>query len=393
MIFLLFAVALASADPLRQALQSKDGLAKLFTQYETVEGKVYSADEAKLRFRLFRKSVKNAADTNELDLGWTAGLNLFSDLTEEEKGQYFGLNISLTHAQGEPLPLSDAPATEEIDWRKKGGVTGVKQQGRCGSCWTFGAVGSIEGVHFDKTGILKTFAEQELLDCVYEGKRDGCQGGLMHDAFNYMKQTQRLAPSTAVSYTAKDGSCNYESKPNGLKRTVEGMFEIPKSESSHVSALSRGPIAVAFEVTNDCQQYRGGVFKDTSCTGQPNHAVTMVGYNSEAFAIKNSWGGSWGDSGYIHMSRNHDNCGLYSHSVVISLAGSGPDPIPDPTDEPIPTPSDGPIPTPSDEPIPTPSDGPDPDPSCKDLAANCVHFVDWLCEYQPHNCRKTCGLC
>jgi len=387
MIFLLVTLALASADPLRDALQSNEGLAKLFVQYENVEGRVYDANEARFRFRLFRKSVQSAADINAQDLGWKAGLNLFSDMTAEEKQQYLGLNISLPHARGEPLPLSDVPAAGEIDWRNKGAVTSVKQQGRCGSCWSFGAVGSIEGVHkIEAGGSLVIFAEQELLDCTYEGKRDGCQGGLMHDAFNYMMKSQRLAPSSAVRYTAKDGSCNYNGKPNGLRATVKGMYEVPRSESSHTSALRRGPIAVAFEVTDKCQQYRGGVFKDTSCRGQPNHAVTMVGYNSQSFAIKNSWGGGWGDQGYIYMSRNHDNCGLYSHSVVISLAGK--DPNPDPTDRPDPVPTEDPNPNPTDGP------NPDPDPECKDLApAECKLYTDWMCTYQEHNCMKTCGKC
>ena len=387
MILLLATLALASADPLRDALQSNERLAKLFVQYENVEGRVYDANEARFRFRLFRKSVQSAADINAQDLGWSAGLNLFSDMTAEEKQQYLGLNISLPHAQGEPLPLSDVPAAGEIDWRSKGAVTEVKQQGRCGSCWSFGAVGSIEGVHKKETGEKVMFAEQELLDCTYEGKRDGCQGGLMHDAFNYMKGSQRLAPASAVSYTAKDGSCNYRGKPNALKATVEGMYEVPNTESSHTQALARGPIAVAFEVTDKCQQYRGGVFKDTTCRGQPNHAVTMVAYNSQSFAIKNSWGAGWGDSGYIYMSRNHGNCGLYSHSVVISLvAKDDPNPGPDPTD--------GPDPIPTEDPNPNPTDGPNPDPDCKDLApAQCRLYRDWMCRYQPHNCQKTCGEC
>ena len=335
MILLLATLVLTSADPLRDALQSNERLAKLFVQYENAEGRVYDANEARFRFGLFRKSVQSAADINAQDLGWSAGLNLFSDMTTEEKQQYLGLNISLPHARGELLPLSDVPAAGEVDWRQEGAVTRVKQQGSCGSCWSFGAVGSIEGVHKKETGHLVMFAEQELLDCTYEGSRDGCQGGLMHDAFRYMKESQRLAPSSAVSYTAKDGSCNYHDKANALRATVQGMYKVPSTESSHTSALTKGPIAVAFEVTNKCQQYRGGVFRDTSCKGQPNHAVTMVAYNSRSFAIKNSWGAGWGDGGYIYMSRNHDNCGLYSHSVVISLAGKGPNP--DPTDGPDPT--------------------------------------------------------
>jgi len=380
MIFLLATLALASAaDPLKDALQSPDGMAQLFTQFEAEQGRVYNANEAKLRIRLFRKSVKEVVDTNEQDLSWTAGVNFFSDLTEDEKKQYLGFNASMQHSVGEPLPLSDGPMASPIDWRQKGGVTGVKNQQSCGSCWTFGAVGSIEGVHKAATGSLVTFAEQELLDCVYEGKRDGCQGGWMQDCFSYMQKTQRLAPSSAVSYRGRDGSCNYRGKANGLKAKVSGQYAVPGSESGHMSGLAKGPIAVAFEVTSACQQYRSGILKDTSCRGNANHAVTMVGFDSQKFMIKNSWGSGWGSGGYVYMARNHHNCKLYTHSAIITLSGSGPDPKP--TDGPDPT--DGPNPT----------DGPDPDPDCSDLASECDRLLEWMCKHQPHNCMKSCGKC
>jgi len=365
MILLLATLALASAsDPLRAALQSPEGMAQLFTQFEAEQGRVYNNNEAKMRFRLFRKSVQEVVETNEQDLGWTAGLNFFSDLTEEEGKQYLGFNASLAHPVGEPLPPSDEPMTSSIDWRSRGAVTGVKNQGNCGSCWTFGAVGSVEGVHKKTTGSLVTFAEQELLDCVYEGRRDGCQGGWMQDAFTYIQNKRRLAPSSAVSYRGKDGSCNYSGKTNGLRATVTGQYAVPGSESGHMSGLSRGPIAVAFEVTSKSKQYRGGIFKDTTCRGSANHAVTMVGFDSQKFMIKNSWGGSWGSGGYIYMSRNYHNCKLYSHSAIITMS-SGPEP-------------------------PTP----DIDPICKDDAgATCRLYKDWMCRYQAHNCKKSCGRC
>ena len=279
MIFLLTLVSItAAADPLLDALQSPEALGRLFAQYEAVEGKYYSGNEAKFRMRLFRRSVRNVAETNSQDLGWEAGLNLFSDMTEAEKSQYLGLNTSLSYTPGEPLPLTNEPLASSIDWRTKGGVTPVKNQGSCGSCWTFGAVGSLEGVNKAASGNLVTFAEQELLDCVYENpKRDGCQGGWMQDAFSYIQRTQRIAPSSAVSYRGSDGTCNYMSKPNGLKNKCTGQYAVPTSESGHLSGLAQGPIAVAFEVTKACQSYRSGVFRDTTCHGNANHAVTMVG--------------------------------------------------------------------------------------------------------------------
>merc|ERR1712241_473640 len=249
MIFLLTLVSIAAAaDPLLDALQSPEALGRLFSQYEAVEGKHYNGDEAKFRMRLFRRSVKSVAEINSQDLGWEAGLNLFSDMTEAEKNQYLGVNMSLSYTPGEPLPLTNEPLTSGIDWRQKNGVTAVKNQGSCGSCWTFGAVGSLEGVHKAATGSLVTFAEQELLDCVYEGQRDGCQGGWMQDGFTYIQN-------------------NHRSVANGLKAKCTGQYSVPGSESGHLSGLARGPIAVAFEVTDATQKYRGGIFRDSTCHG------------------------------------------------------------------------------------------------------------------------------
>ena len=379
MLFLLLSIALVSADPLRDALQSSDKLLQLFSQFEVDHGRHYRASEAKLRLRLFRKSVKDVVETNEQDLGWQAGINFFSDLTEEEGRQYLGLNMSIPHSEGRELPLSSAPAADSLDWRELGGVTPVKNQGRCGSCWTFGAVGSVEGVHKKKTGNLVKFAEQELLDCVYEGKRDGCKGGWMHDAFKYMETAQRLAPHNMVKYRARDGACKYYSIANGLQRKVAGYYMVPKSEQGHVEALSRGPIAVAFEVTSKLKQYKSGVLKDTSCHGYPNHAVTMVGYNSQSFAIKNSWGGHWGDKGYVYMSRNHGNCKLYENSSLLELSDEKPDPNPRPTEPPQPT------------------DPPTPPPVCEDeWPKQCKQQASYFCSvpaYKFLKCRKTCKVC
>merc|ERR1719481_1811737 len=184
----------------------------------------------------------------------------------------------------------------------------------------------------------------------------------MQDCFSYMQKTQRLADSASVSYRGSDGACNYDNKPNGLKKQVTGMINVPTSESGHIRDISNGPIAVAFEVTDACQQYRGGIFKDTSCRGQANHAVTMVGYDDQKFAIKNSWGSGWGDSGYIYMARNHHNCKLYSNSAIITMSGNGPRP----TDKPNPGPTDGPQPDCVDSPV------------CRGQGAA---WLDYVCRY------------
>lgn len=206
----------------------------------------------------------------------------------------------------------------------------------------------------------------------------------MQDGFRYIERNQRLAPSSAITYRAKDGTCNYRSKPNGLKTKVTGQNSVPSNERGHMSALAKGPLAVAFEVTDKCQQYRSGIFKDTTCRGAANHAVTMVGYDNQKFAIKNSWGTGWGSRGYIYMARNYHNCRLYGRSAIITMTRSDPEPAPDPSPDPGPDPS----------PDPGPDPGPDPDPDCRDTAgSSCRLNTRIMCKYFVKQCMKTCGKC
>lgn len=328
MICLIFVALLGAAmavDPLEDALQSTEGLVKLFTQFTAENGQAFSAAEAPMRLRLFRKELKAVVEINKEGLEWKAGLNFFADLTEEERGQYLGLNISLTPSNvGEELPvLPQAPGYGSLDWRSKGAVTGVKNQGSCGSCWSFAAVGSLEGVHKIATGSLVSFAEQEMLDCTYEGRRDGCKGGWYYDAFTYVKNARRMAPSSAVRYRGRDGYCSYSRITNGLRGTVTGHSSVSRSESGLVSALSGGPVSVAFQVTSQSQRYRSGLFRDTSCGQQQNHAVTAVGYSSSAIIVKNSWGSGWGERGYIQFRRGGSNCGLYGNNAIVRVSGRG----------------------------------------------------------------------
>jgi len=320
----LLGASMAMDASLPEALMSTEKLVKLFGKFQAENGQKINLAEAPMRLRLFRNELKQVVETNENDLGWEAGLNFFADLTEDEKSQYLGLNMSITPSSvGEPMEvMPQAPGYGSKDWRSVGAVTAVKNQGSCGSCWTFAAVGSIEGVHKVSTGSLVTFAEQELLDCTYEGKRDGCKGGWYHDAFNYVKAARRLSDSRSTRYRGYDGRCSYSRVGNGLRATVQGYNQVPGSESGLVSALNQGPVSVAFQVTSQSQRYKSGLFRDTGCGQQMNHAVTAVGYTSSAIIVKNSWGSGWGNRGYIYFRRGGSNCGLYRNNAIVRIQRS-----------------------------------------------------------------------
>ena len=165
---------------------------------------------------------------------------------------------------------------------------------------------------------------------------------------------------------------------------IVGYTSVGSTESANIEALATGSLSVAFEVTNYFQQYRGGIIQDRTCRGRPNHAVTAVGYTAKFVLVKNSWGTSWGDSGFVKFARGYNpDCGLFKYSSFPTLDTTGQ------TDS---TPSDAATdyrPSEDDKPAP----GPKPDPNCRDRASNCKS--EW-CEYSDIAekwCRKTCGEC
>jgi len=312
----------AFCGPLEDGLKSGEALLALFSEFSSIQGQHYSLSEAPMRLRVFRSELKAVVETNAADLGYVAGLNFLSAMTEAEKAQYLGVNATTIPEGDYPATSQDAPTAAARDWRSSGAVTAVKDQGACGSCWAFAAVSSIEGAHKIKAGSLVAFSEQEVLDCTYEGRGNGCNGGWYWDAFKLIQGTQRLASMAEVRYNGRDGQCSYSGKPNSLKAKVTGYTRVSKNEAGLVSALAGGPVSVAYHSTRASMRYRSGEFRDNSCTTRPNHAVTAVGYTATGIILKNSWTAGWGDSGYITFKRGHHNCGLYTSAAIVTMSAA-----------------------------------------------------------------------
>ncbi|KAJ9578171.1 hypothetical protein L9F63_005603, partial [Diploptera punctata] len=226
------------------------------------------------------------------------------------------MNSTLSNTGSTFITPENAVIPDEIDWRKKGAVTRVKDQGDCGSCWAFSSVGSIEGQQFRKSGVLTELSEQNLVDCDTENW--GCDGGLMNTIFNYVQKNGGIDTEKTYPYEAKDGKCRFNRSNVGA--TISGYVSLPRGDENKLTeaVATIGPISVGMNVPRDFCDYSEGIIYQRNCDpDRMRHAVLVVGYGTDKetkedyYIIKNSWGESWGMKGYFLMARNkNNNCGI-----------------------------------------------------------------------------------
>ncbi|XP_064622799.1 procathepsin L-like [Lineus longissimus] len=303
------------------------GLEDEWSKYKVSYERSYESTEEGLRKIIFMNNLKTIMRHNiEADMGrhtYWMGVNQFTDMSNEElKKLMSGFVLKPDNMTGGStyLPPANLDAPSAVDWRTKGYVTAVKDQGKCGSCWSFSATGSLEGQHKRKTGKLVNLSEQQLIDCSTLWGNNGCQGGSQCSTFKYVKEAGGLDTEKCYPYTAKDGNCHTKESCIGAKST--GVIYLPRADEDALKAAvaSVGPVSVAITVTSNFHYYSHGVYNEPDCSPYKlNHAVLVVGYGSERgidyWIVKNSWGPQWGLSGFIKMSRNKGNqCGIASEA-------------------------------------------------------------------------------
>lgn len=300
-------------------LISSESTIHLFDSWCHQYGKTYSSEQEKqYRFKIFEDNYAYVTQHNTMsNSSYTLSLNAFADLTHHEfKAKYLGLSASannlirLNRESSSGAESSSAVAgavPSSLDWRKKGAVTNVKDQGSCGACWAFSATGAIEGINKIASGSLVSLSEQELVDCD-KSVNQGCGGGLMDYAYEFVVKNNGIDTEDDYPFQSRDRTCNR----NKLKRrfvTIDGYKGVPPNNDIELQkAVAVQPVSVGIcGSAQSFQLYSGGIFTGP-CSTSLDHAVLIVGYDSQDgvdyWIVKNSWGTSWGMKGYIHMLRD-----------------------------------------------------------------------------------------
>ena len=344
LVTVLFIVSLSLGSSIRNYVEEFEGWVNSY------KINVKGVEEKERMMNIWIENDKYIEEVNSRNLTYKLGHNQFSGMNNEEYRRFLGIKSDEERKERrenikdkideikcikdciesdekklekvkcvkeclkeDELEVEGVELSEEVDWVKKGGVTNVKNQGQCGSCWSFSTTGALEGAYFVKYGILKSFSEQQLVDCDNRkngGKDMGCNGGLMDNAFSWIEKNGGLCYEEDYKYVSGetraaevcDKSCEIDEKSE-----IKSYTDVKKSsDEAMMSVLMQQPVSIAIQADQkDFQLYKSGVFTG-SCGTKLDHGVLVVGYGNageDYYLVKNSWGTSWGENGYIKLGR------------------------------------------------------------------------------------------
>ena len=296
-----------------------------FSKFLKQYGKQYTAESLSSRFAIFKSNLELIEEHNSQP-GQTSqmGVNEFADMTSAEVAAKMTGYRRVNRVRSAVMPSASLSTSfaEELDWNVKGAVTAIKNQGMCGSCWSFSATGAIEGAVFLKSGNLTSLSEQQLMDCSTKEGDQSCEGGLMDYAFQFVMDNSGICSEADYPYKAVDEKC----KKCTPVSTITGFADVwmdekhPGNETALMAAVQLGPVSVAIEADQPVfQLYTSGVISSSSCGGKKeddlDHGVLVTGYGTDStgvdyWIVKNSWGPKWGEKGFVRLIRDKNECGL-----------------------------------------------------------------------------------
>lgn len=320
--FVLFSTPVASRDIENGITQIyQEDYIRSFNQFQAHYNRTYSTEnEAQERFQIFSKNLDYVRNHNaNPGHPFQLGINQFADLREEEFRNFYlspmpnVLNTPLTNQTSSPMVSS-------IDWRDYKAVNPIQNQEQCGSCWAFSAVAALEGAYAKKHKTLMKLSEQELVSCDKSLGDRGCQGGLPSNAFEYSKQAGGLYLESTYRYLAKNEACRRVSGKKYAKVSSWKKID-PHSDAIDSAIVNFGPISIGINAAGlNFQLYKSGIFAPLYCSSSLDHGVNLVGFSDDYYILRNSWGDTWGERGYMRIKKITGNtgvCGSYSMATAV----------------------------------------------------------------------------
>jgi KDEL-tailed cysteine endopeptidase len=279
-----------------------------FATWSRLNNRVYGPTERDYRESVYLSNVRTIKEHNAGNHSWTMAVNKFADLTADEfLVSYASSGYAPHYNNTQSLVVASMALPSSVNWTAQGAVTPVKNQEQCGSCWAFSSTGAVEGAWFLKNGTLVSVSEQQLVDCSTAEGNQGCNGGLMDDAFQYIIKNKGITYESSYPYSATGpNTCMANGKP--VAATISGFKDVPvNSETALMTAIVQQPVSVAVEADQTVFQFYSSGVMDSACGTQLDHGVLAVGYGTlggkDYYLVKNSWGADWGLQGYILLAR------------------------------------------------------------------------------------------
>jgi C1A family cysteine protease len=305
--------------------------AALFNVWMFNHGKYYSGNEYNYRLSVFTDNVNRIHEHNVGGHSWNMSINKYADVTPGEFSARFTGSLLKSDVKKRSVfrGFKNTNIPESIDWVSVGAVTPVKNQGQCGSCWSFSTTGSVEGAWFLAKKELVSLSEQQLVDCSTVQGNEGCNGGLMDYAFQYIIANGGITTEAAYPYSATGpNDCQAAGKP--VAATIHSYHDIPVSEDALLAAIAQQPVSVAIEADQSSFQFYSGGVMSAACGTALDHGVLAVGYGTDSssgldyYKVKNSWGADWGTNGYILLARGtsynpNGQCGIQMSASMPSV--------------------------------------------------------------------------